>query len=138
LFSNTLAPSICAASIKVLEMLCASTALRDRLQENTQYFRNGMRAAGFDIDEGVHPIVPVMLGDANLAQKMSQKLLERGVYAMGFFFPVVPKGKARIRTQISAAHTRDDLDKAIVAFSETWAELTGQAVINADDLAGER
>lgn len=124
LFSNTLAPSICAASIKVLEMLSASTALRDRLQENTQYFRNGMRAAGFDIDEGVHPIVPVMLGDASLAQKMSQKLLERGVYAIGFFFPVVPKGKARIRTQISAAHTREDLDKAIVAFSETWAELT--------------
>jgi glycine C-acetyltransferase len=125
LFSNTLAPSICAASIKVLEMLSASTALRDRLQENTQYFRNGMRTAGFDVDDGEHPIVPVMLGDANLAQKMSQKLLERGVYAIGFFFPVVPKGKARIRTQISSAHTRDDLDKAIVAFSDTWAELTG-------------
>jgi glycine C-acetyltransferase len=84
-----------------------------------------MRTAGFDVDDGEHPIVPVMLGDANLAQKMSQKLLERGVYAIGFFFPVVPKGKARIRTQISSAHTRDDLDKAIVAFSDTWAELTG-------------
>ena len=124
LFSNTLAPSICAASVKVLEMLSASTALRDRLQENTQYFRNGMRAAGFDVDHGEHPIIPVMLGDANLAQKMSGKLLERGIYAIGFFFPVVPKGKARIRTQISAAHTRVDLDKAIVAFSETYTELT--------------
>ncbi len=125
LFSNTLAPSICAASLKVLEMLSLSTVLRDRLQDNTRYFRKGMRAAGFDMDDGDHPIVPVMLGDANLAQKMSQKLLERGIYAIGFFFPVVPKGKARIRTQISAAHTRQDLDKAIVAFSETRAELTG-------------
>jgi glycine C-acetyltransferase len=125
LFSNTLAPSICAASLKVLEMLTESTALRDQLQENTHYFRKGMRVAGFEVDEGDHPIVPVMLGDANLAQQMSQKLLERGIYAIGFFFPVVPKGKARIRTQISAAHTRQDLDKAIAAFSETWAELAG-------------
>ena len=85
-----------------------------------------MRAAGFAVDEGVHPIVPVMLGDAVLAQKMSQKLLERGIYAIGFFFPVVPKGKARIRTQISAAHTKQDLDKAIAAFKETYAELTGK------------
>ncbi len=123
LFSNTLAPSICAASLKVLEMLTASTALRDRLQENTHYFRKGMRVAGFEVDEGDHPIVPVMLGDANLAQKMSQKLLECGIYAIGFFFPVVPKGKARIRTQISAAHTREDLDKAIAAFAEAYAEL---------------
>ena len=123
LFSNTVAPAICAATIKVLAMLSDSTALRDQLQENTHYFRKGMRAAGFDVDEGDHPIVPVMLGDAVLAQKMSQKLLERGVYAVGFFFPVVAKGKARIRTQISAAHTKQDLDAAISAFAETYAEL---------------
>jgi glycine C-acetyltransferase len=125
LFSNTLAPSICAASIKVLEMLDSSTALRDRLQENTHYFRQGMQAAGFNVEDGDHPIVPVMLGDARLAQKMSMKLLERGVYAIGFFYPVVPEGKARIRMQISAAHTREDLDKAITAFAATYAELTG-------------
>ncbi|MET0093672.1 MAG: glycine C-acetyltransferase [Sedimenticola sp.] len=124
LFSNTLAPSICAATLKVLEMLSASTELRDRLMENTRYFRAGMRAAGFNIDDGEHPIVPVMLGDATLAQEMSKRLLEQGVYAIGFFFPVVPKGKARIRTQISAAHTREDLDRAIEAFSLTRDELT--------------
>ena len=124
LFSNTLAPAICAATIKVLELLCASTELRDRLENNTRYFREGMKQAGFDIAPGDHPIVPVMLGDAVLAQKMSQKLLERGIYAIGFFFPVVPKGKARIRTQISAAHTREDLDKAIAAFAATHKELT--------------
>jgi glycine C-acetyltransferase len=123
LFSNTVAPAICAASIKVLDMLSASTALRDRLEENTRYFRKGMQAAGFAIPAGDHPIVPVMLGDAVLAQKMSQKLLDRGVYAVGFFYPVVPKGKARIRTQISAAHTKDDLDKAIAAFAASYAEL---------------
>lgn len=125
LFSNTVAPAICAATIKVLDMLSKSTELRDHLQENTHYFRKGMRAAGFEVDEGDHPIVPVMLGDAVLAQKMSQKLLERGVYAIGFFFPVVAKGKARIRTQISAAHTKEDLDTAISAFAATYAELTG-------------
>jgi len=124
LFSNTLAPSICAASIKALDMLSESTVLRDRLEENTQYFRNGLKQAGFEIPEGDHPIVPVMLGDAVLAQKMSQKLLEKGIYAIGFFFPVVPKGKARIRTQISAAHTKEDLDKAIAAFAEVYKELT--------------
>ena len=124
LFSNTVAPAICAASLKVLEMLSASTALRDQLQENTRYFRKGMQDAGFAISAGEHPIVPVMLGDAKLAQKMSQKLLERGIYAIGFFFPVVAKGKARIRTQISAAHTKEDLDKAIKVFAETYAELT--------------
>ena len=124
LFSNTVAPAICAATLKVLDMLSSSTELRDHLQENTHYFRKGMRAAGFAIDEGDHPIVPVMLGDASLAQKMSQKLLERGVYAIGFFFPVVAKGKARIRTQISAAHTKKDLDTAIEAFAVTYAELT--------------
>ena len=124
LFSNTLAPSICAATIKVLEKLTESTKLRDRLFENTHYFRKGMQAAGFSIEDGDHPIVPVMLGDAKLAQLMSKKLLERGIYAIGFFFPVVPLGKARIRTQISAAHTKDDLDKAIAAFAVTYSELT--------------
>lgn len=124
LFSNTLAPSICAATLKVLEMLSASTAYRDRLEDNTHYFRKGMQAAGFDVDDGDHPIVPVMLGDANLAQEMSARLLEKGIYAIGFFFPVVPKGKARIRTQISAKHTKEDLDRAIKAFSETRDEMT--------------
>ncbi|MFP6775809.1 MAG: glycine C-acetyltransferase [PS1 clade bacterium] len=124
LFSNTLAPSICAASLKVLDMLSNSTELRDRLERNTHYFRKGMQDAGFDVDDGDHPIVPVMLGDAKLAQRMSKKLLEKGIYAIGFFFPVVPKGKARIRTQISAAHTKDDLDKAIQAFSQTHKELS--------------
>jgi glycine C-acetyltransferase len=125
LFSNTVAPAICAASLKVLEMLEASTELRDRLEENTKYFREGMRQAGFDIAEGDHPIVPVMLGDARLAQEMSKRLLEKGIYAIGFFFPVVPQGKARIRTQISAAHTREDLDTAIRAFAETYEEING-------------
>jgi glycine C-acetyltransferase len=125
LFSNSVPPSICAASLKVLEMLSNSTELRDRLEKNTHYFRQGMQEAGFDVDDGDHPIVPVMLGDAKLAQKMSKKLLEKGIYAIGFFFPVVPKGKARIRTQISAAHTKDDLDKAIAAFSSTYKDLSG-------------
>ena len=125
LFSNTVAPAICAAAIKVLDMLSNSTELRDHLEENTRYFRKGMLDAGFAIPEGDHPIVPVMLGDAVLAQKMSQKLLERGIYAVGFFFPVVPKGKARIRVQISAAHTKEDLDKAIAAFAATYSELAG-------------
>ncbi|MCS5592536.1 MAG: glycine C-acetyltransferase [Gammaproteobacteria bacterium] len=124
LFSNTVAPSICAASLKVLEMLSDSTELRDRLEENTHYFRKGMQEAGFDVDDGDHPIVPVMLGDATLAQTMSKKLLERGIFAIGFFFPVVAQGKARIRTQISAAHSKDDLDKAIAAFAVTYKELT--------------
>ena len=123
LFSNTVAPAICAASLKVLDMLSRSTELRDRLEDNTRYFRQGMREAGFDIPEGDHPIVPVMLGDARLAQEMSRRLLERGVYAIGFFYPVVPRGKARIRTQISAAHTRQDLDAAIEAFAAVYREL---------------
>ena len=123
LFSNTLAPSICAGTLKAIEILQSSTALRDTLEENTHYFRKGMQEAGFDVDDGDHPIVPVMLGDANLAQTMSQKLLEHGIYAIGFFYPVVPKGKARIRTQISAAHTKEDLDKAIKAFAEIRDEL---------------
>lgn len=123
LFSNTVAPAICAAAVKVLDMLTNSTALRDQLEKNTHYFRKGMQQAGFDVDDGDHPIVPVMLGDANLAQEMSQKLLAKGIYAIGFFFPVVPKGKARIRTQISAMHTQADLDKAIAAFTATRDEM---------------
>ena len=123
LFSNTLAPSICAASIKVLEMLSKSNELGNKLKENTQYFSKGLQAAGFNIPNGIHPIVPVMLGDAKLAQEMSKKLLERGIFAIGFFFPVVPMDKARIRTQISAAHSRSDLDKAIKAFTDVYAEL---------------
>jgi len=124
LFSNTVAPAICAAALKVLEMLSASTALRDKLFENTRYFCQAMQAAGFDVATGEHPIVPVMLGDAVLAQKMSEKLLEQGVYAIGFFFPVVPHGKARIRTQISAAHTKKDLDQAVAAFRTAYASIT--------------
>ena len=123
LFSNTVAPSICAATLEVIDMLSESTALRDKLEANTHYFRKGMKDAGFAIDEGDHPIVPVMLGDANLAQNMSRKLLEEGIYAIGFFFPVVPKDKARIRTQISAAHSKEDLDKAIRAFAKVRDEL---------------
>ena len=123
LFSNTLAPSICAGTLKAIEILQSSTNLRDTLEENTHYFRKGMQKADFDVDDGDHPIVPVMLGDANLAQTMSQKLLEHGIYAIGFFYPVVPKGKARIRTQISAAHTKEDLDKAIKAFATIRDEL---------------
>tara|TARA_X000001036_G_scaffold115648_1_gene108903 strand:+ start:640 stop:1833 length:1194 start_codon:yes stop_codon:yes gene_type:complete len=123
LFSNTVAPSICAATLEVINMLTESTTLRDKLEDNTHYFRKGMRNAGFAIDEGDHPIVPVMLGDANLAQNMSKRLLDEGIYAIGFFFPVVPKGKARIRTQISAAHSKEDLDKAIKAFTKIYQEL---------------
>ena len=118
LFSNTLAPSIAAASIKVLELLTRSTSIRDTLFENTQYYRAGLKKAGFVIPEGEHPIVPIMLGDAVLAQKVSGLLLEKGIYATAFFYPVVPLNKARIRTQVSAAHTRDDLDYAINAFVE--------------------
>ena len=123
LFSNTVAPSICAATLEVIDMLSESTALRDKLEANTHYFRKGMKDAGFAIDDGDHPIVPVMLGDANLAQNMSKQLLKEGIYAIGFFFPVVPKDKARTRTQISAAHSKDDLDKAIRAFAKVRDEL---------------
>ena len=123
LFSNTLAPNICTASLKVFEMLEKSTALRDTLEKNVHYFRSGMQKAGFDVSDGDHPIVPIMLGDANLAQSMSKKLLEKGIFAIGFFYPVVPQGKARIRTQISAAHTFEDLDKAIDAFTTTKNQL---------------
>ena len=123
LFSNTLAPNICTASLKVFEMLKKSTALRDKLEKNVHYFRSGMQKAGFDVRDGDHPIVPIMLGDANLAQSMSKKLLEKGILAIGFFYPVVPQGKARIRTQISAAHTFEDLDKAIDTFATTKNQL---------------
>ena len=123
LFSNTLAPNICTASLKVFEILKKSTALRDTLEKNVHYFRAGMQKAGFDVSDGDHPIVPIMLGDANIAQSMSKKLLEKGIFAIGFFYPVVPQGKARIRTQISAAHTFEDLDKAIDAFATTKAQL---------------
>lgn len=123
LFSNTLAPAICAASLKVLDMLEASTALRDTLHENTRYFREQMQASGFAVPEGDHPIVPVMLGDAVVAQKMSERLLELGIYAVGFFYPVVPQGKARIRVQISAGHTQEDLDKAVAAFTAAHSEI---------------
>jgi glycine C-acetyltransferase len=123
LFSNTLAPMIAAASIKALEILSRSTELRDRLMESTRYFRAGMAARGFSIRPGEHPIVPIMLGDAVLAQKAAARLLEKGVYAVGFFYPVVPQGAARIRVQISAAHTKEDLDLGMQAFGEVKQEL---------------
>lgn len=123
LFSNTLAPAIAGASLKVLEMLMESTKYRDKLDENTKYFREQIKKIGLTIIESEHPIVPIMLGDAVLSQKMSEKLLEKGVYAVGFYYPVVPKGKARIRTQISAGHSKEDLDFAINAFKEVKEEL---------------
>lgn len=123
LFSNTVAPAIVAASIKVLDMLSSTTHLRDKLEENTKYFREKIKAAGFNIKEGVHPIVPIMLGDAVLAQQMAARMLEKGVYVIGFFYPVVPKGTARIRVQISAAHSKEDLDFAVEKFSEVKKEM---------------
>ena len=123
LFSNSLPPHVVAAGIKAFEMLGAAGELRERLAANTAYFRERMAAAGFDLKPGVHPICPVMLYDAPLAQKFAQRLLEEGIYAIGFFFPVVPKGQARIRTQISAAHTREHLDRAIDAFTRIGHEL---------------
>lgn len=123
LFSNTVAPNIVAASLKVFEMLSATTHLRDKLEENTKYFREKIKAAGFNIKDGVHPIVPIMLGDAVLAQTMAAKMLEKGVYVVGFFFPVVPKGTARIRVQISAAHSKEDLDFAVNKFAEVKKEM---------------
>ena len=123
LFSNSVAPVIVAATLKVLDMLEESTELRDRLEGNTKYFRDAMEQTGFDIAGKDHPITPVMLGDATLSQEVAKKLLDRGVYAVGFFFPVVPKDTARIRTQISASHTREQLDRAVEAFVEVKAEL---------------
>jgi glycine C-acetyltransferase len=123
LFSNTLAPAIVGASIKVIDLLSGSTALRDKLEANTAYFREKMMAAGFDILPGQTPILPVMLYDAKLSQEFASRLLQEGIYVIGFFYPVVPKGKARIRTQISAAHEREHLDKAIAAFTKVGKEL---------------
>ncbi|MBP6508168.1 MAG: glycine C-acetyltransferase [Opitutaceae bacterium] len=123
LFSNTLAPVIAAASITTLDLITRSTALRDKLETNTRYFRAGLTKAGLTLRPGTHPIVPVMLGDAALSQKFAARMLEKGVYVIGFFYPVVPQGMARIRTQVSAAHSRADLDFAINAFAETKTEL---------------
>ncbi|HEY5326038.1 MAG TPA: glycine C-acetyltransferase [Mucilaginibacter sp.] len=123
LFSNTLAPSITGASITVLNMLSETTGLRDKLESNTQYFRKKMTEAGFDIKPGIHPIVPVMLYDAKLAQEFAAKMLDEGIYVIGFYYPVVPQGKARIRVQISAAHNMEHLDKAIAAFAKVGKQL---------------
>ena len=123
LFSNTLAPSITGASIAVIDMLSETTELRDKLESNTKYFREQMTTAGFDIKPGDHAIVPIMLYDAVLSQQMAAKLLEKGIYVIGFYFPVVPKGQARIRVQMSAVHDREHLDKAVTAFTEVGKEL---------------
>jgi len=123
LFSNTLAPSIVGGSIAVLDMLSETTALRDKLESNTKYFREKMTAAGFDIKPGEHPITPIMLYDAALSQKFAEKLLGEGIYVIGFYFPVVPKDQARIRVQVSAVHEREHLDKAIDAFTKVGKEL---------------
>ena len=124
LFSNTIAPAVVGGSLKAIELLTASTELRDRLEENTRFFRAEMEAAGLDVLPGEHPIVPVMLGDAALAGRMAEAMLDKGVYVIGFSYPVVPKGKARIRAQVSAAHTREDLAFAVQAFAESKAELS--------------
>ena len=123
LFSNTVAPSIVGASIAVLDLLSETTELRDKLEKNTRYFREKMTAAGFDIKPGEHPIVPIMLYDAVTSQVMAEKLLAKGIYVIGFYFPVVPKGQARIRVQISAGHEKEHLDRAILAFTEVGKEL---------------
>ena len=123
LFSNSLAPGIVGAAIKVLDMISDNTTLRDQVMENAEYFRKEMKAKGFDIPDGEAAIVPVMLYDAPLAQKMAEHLMEEGIYVIGFFFPVVPKGKARIRVQLSAAHTREQLDKAVAAFEKVGKDL---------------
>jgi glycine C-acetyltransferase len=123
LFSNTLTPALAAAGIKSLELLSQSDALRERLRENTRYFRAQLTAAGFDIKTGDHPIVPIMLYEAPLAQQMAARLLQHGIYVIGFFYPVVPEGQARIRTQVSAAHSREHLDKALDAFTRVGREL---------------
>lgn len=123
LFSNSIAPPIAAASLKVFELLTASTELAERVKENTTYFRDAMAQTGFEISGAGHPITPIMLGDAALSQRFAESLLSRGIYAIGFFYPVVPQGTARIRTQISAAHTREQLDRSVEAFTETGREL---------------
>jgi glycine C-acetyltransferase len=124
LFSNTVAPAVVGGSLKAIELLTASTGLRDRLEENTRYFRAEMKAAGLDVLPGEHPIVPVMVGDAALAGRMAEAMLERGVYVIGFSYPVVPKGQARIRAQVSAAHTEDDLAFAVKAFAASNSEVS--------------
>jgi glycine C-acetyltransferase len=123
LFSNTLAPAIVGASIAVLDLLSESTSLRDKLEENTKYFRSEMTQAGFDIKPGDHPIVPIMLYDAVLSQQFAARLLEEGIYVIGFYYPVVPKGQARIRVQISAVHEKEHLDKAIAAFTNIGKDM---------------
>jgi glycine C-acetyltransferase len=123
LFSNTVAPPIAAASIKTLDLLEASTELRDRLEENTRYFRGELEQSGLTIKPGSHPIVPVMIGDAVKAQEMARRLLDEGIYVTGFFYPVVPEGTARVRTQVSAAHSREDLAKAVAAFTKVGRDL---------------
>jgi len=123
LFSNTVAPPIVAASLKVLELLTSSTELRDKLEGNTKYFRAALTERGLTIKAGTHPIVPIMLGDAALSQKFAARMLEKGVYVIGFFYPVVPHGTARVRTQVSAAHSRKELEDAVNAFAETNQEL---------------
>ena len=123
LFSNTLAPATCAASIKVIDMLTESTALRDKVHENTRYFRQELGKLGFDVPESTHPIVPVMLYDAKVAQEFARRMLEKGVYVVGFCYPVVPMGKARIRTQVSAGHSKEDLDFAVRCFKEVKEEM---------------
>ena len=123
LFSNTVSPAVVAATLKALEMLRASTALRDTLEANTMYFRKKMAGAGFDIRPGIHPIVPIILHEAELVQEMSRRLFDEGIYVIGFFYPVVPRGRARIRVQISAAHTREHLDLAIAAFTKVGRQL---------------
>jgi len=123
LFSNTLPPPLVAASIKVFEMLSASTALRDKVNDNALYFRKRMTDAGFDIKPGTHPIAPVMLYDAKLAQQFARELLDEGIYVIGFFFPVVPQGQARIRTQMSAAHTHAQIDRLVEAFVKVGKKL---------------
>ena len=123
LFSNTLAPAIACASLKAIELLTNSTELVERLADNTRYFRKSIQQTGLKVLPGDHPITPIMLGDAALSQKMAQRLLEEGVYVIGFFYPVVPEGQARIRTQISAAHTKDDLDFAVEKFQKIGQEL---------------
>jgi glycine C-acetyltransferase len=123
LFSNTVAPSIVGASLAVLDLLEGSTALRDQLEDNTRYFRQAITAAGFDIKPGAHAIVPIMVYDAEVAQKLAARMLELGIYVVGFFFPVVPKGQARIRVQMSAVHTRPDLEQAVSAFAQAGREL---------------
>ena len=123
LFSNSLAPAIVGASLKVFDMLSSNTELRDRLEDNTNYFKTNIKAAGFDIVDGDSAIVPVMLYDAKLSQTMANMLLEEGIYVIGFFYPVVPKDKARIRVQLSSAHTREHLDRAIDAFIKVGKKL---------------